>query len=45
MAHLIKQMLKSVFQLSQMKQILDEKSQKAFGLGKVQSHLDHCSPI
>ena len=43
--HLIKQISKSVFQLSQIKKFLDEKSRKAFYFGHSQWHLDYCSPI
>ena len=45
MTHLIKQISKSVFQLSPNKKFLDEKSRKAFYFGHIQSHLDYCSPI
>ena len=43
--HLIKNISKSVFQLSQIKKILNESSRKAFFFGHIQSHLEYCSPI
>ena len=39
--HLIKQISKSVFQLSQTEKFLNKRSRKAFYFG----HLDYCSPI
>ena len=39
--HLIKQISKSVFQLSQIKNFLDVKSRKAFYFGHIQSHFDY----